>query len=97
MSFAKNIETWVVIQPKTSWSWCKLCNRCIEKKRVIKRIAEVTGDLIGNKIANRITKVSKSSQQNNLETITNEHDEETPTERSPEERQKIIDDLRLIK
>ena len=33
--------------------------------------------MIGNKIANRITKVSKSSQ-NNLETITNEHDEEIP-------------------
>ena len=29
-----------------------------------------------NKIANKITKVSKNSQQNNSETITNEHDEE---------------------
>ena len=46
-------------------------------KKVIRKIVEATGDMIGNKIANRITKVSKSSQ-NNLETITNEHDEETP-------------------
>ena len=35
---------------------------------------EVTGDLIGDKIANRITKNSRSSPQNNSETITNEHD-----------------------
>ena len=54
--------------------------------------------MIGNKIANRITKVSKNSQQNNSETVTNENDKEIPKERyiSPEERQKIIDDLRLI-
>ena len=34
--------------------------------------SRTTGDLIGNKISNRITKVSKNSQQNNLETDTNE-------------------------
>ena len=44
------------------------------QKRVIQKTAETTGDLIGNKIANRITNVSSSSPQNNLETITNEHD-----------------------
>ena len=40
-------------------------------KRVIQKTAEATatGDLIGNKIANRITKVSKNSQQNNLEKV----------------------------
>ena len=43
-------------------------------------------------------KFSRSSPQNNSETITNEHDKEIPKERytSPEERKKIIDDLRLI-
>ena len=41
-------------------------------KRIIQKIAEATGDLIGNKIADGITKVSRSSPQNNLETITNE-------------------------
>ena len=45
-------------------------------KRVIQKTAEATGDLIGNKIPNKITKVSKNSQQNNSETITNEHDKE---------------------
>ena len=43
-------------------------------------------------------RVSKNSQQNNSETVTNENDKEIPKERyiSPEERQKIIDNLRLI-
>ena len=37
-------------------------------KRVIQKIAEATGDLIGNKIANKFTRVSKTSPQDNLET-----------------------------
>ena len=41
-------------------------------KTVIRNIAEATGDLIGNKIAYKITKLSRNSQQNNLETVTNE-------------------------
>ena len=45
-------------------------------KRVFEITAEGTGDLIGNKIANRITKVSKNS-----ETVINEHDKEIPKER----------------
>ena len=65
---------------------------------MIQKTAEATVDLTGNKIAEKITKVSKTPQQNNSETVTNEHDKEIPKERyiSPEERQKIIDDLRLI-
>ena len=60
--------------------------------------AEATGDLIGTKIAVKITKVSKNSQQNNSEIVTNENDKEIPKKRymSSEERQTIIDDLRLI-
>ena len=67
-------------------------------RRVIHTTAEATGDLIGNKIVDRITKVSKNSQQNNSDKVTNEHGKEIPKERyiSPEERQKIIEDLRLI-
>ena len=47
-------------------------------------------------------KVSKNSQKNNSETVTNENhkeiSKEIPKERymSPEERQKIIDNLRSI-
>ena len=46
----------------------------------------------------KITKVLKNSQKNNSETVTNENDKETRKERyiSLEERQKIIDNIRLI-
>ena len=46
----------------------------------------------------KITKVSKNSQKNNSEVVTNENDKEIPKERyiSPEERQKTIDNLRSI-
>ena len=42
--------------------------------------------------------MSENLQQNNLETVTNEHDKEIPKERyiSPEEREKTIDKLRFI-
>ena len=57
-------------------------------KKVNQKTAEATGDLIGNKIADRITKVSKNPHQNNSETITNENDKEILKERdiSPKER-----------
>ena len=44
-----------------------------------------------------MTRVSKKSQQNNLETVTNENDKEIPKEKyiSPEERQEIVAELRL--
>ena len=58
----------------------------------------IAHDLIGNKIGNRTMKVWRSSSQNKSETITNEHDKEIPNKRYIllEERQKIINDLRLI-
>ena len=64
-------------------------------KRAIQKTAEATGDLNGNKIAHKITKVSKNSRQTNSGTVTSEHDNEIPKERyiSPEERQEIIDEL----
>ena len=70
----------------------------ITSKRVIQKTAETTGDLIGNKIANTIKKVSRSSLLNNSETFIIKQDKEISKERyiSPEERHKIIDDLRLI-
>ena len=37
-------------------------------KRVIQQIAEATSDLIGNKIADKITRSSITSPRNNLET-----------------------------
>ena len=54
-------------------------------KRAIQKTAEATGDLIGNKIADKITSASKKS-----------HNEEIQSNEIPKERQKIIDELRLI-
>ena len=53
--------------------------------------------MIGNEIASKSKGVLKGPQQNNSETVTNEHDEEITKERyvSPEERQEIIDELRF--
>ena len=67
-------------------------------KKVIQKTAEATGDLIGNKTTDKITKFWRSSPKNNSEIITNEYDKEIPKERciSPEETEKAIDDLRLI-
>ena len=45
-----------------------------DSKRAIQKIAEATDDLIGKKIKNRNTKVSKNSQQSNSELITNKHE-----------------------
>ena len=39
------------------------------QKRAIQKTAEATGHLIGNEIADKITKVSNNSQQNNSETV----------------------------
>ena len=68
------------------------------QKEQFTKTTEATGNLIGNKIADKIAKVSKTSQQNNSETVTNQHNKEIPKERymSLEERQKIIDVLKLI-
>ena len=51
-------------------------------KRVVQKIAEATGDLIGNKIADKITSLGKTKQKGD--------------ERPSEKRQQIIDDLRLF-
>ena len=59
-------------------------------KRAIQKTAEATGDLIGNKIADKTTSVSKKSSNNN----NNNDDVELITHKkryiSPEERLKVI-------
>ena len=67
----------------------------IAGKKIVHKSAEATGDLIGNKIADKITSASKKS--NNEEILSNEVNNEIPKERyiSPKERQTIIDELRL--
>ena len=70
----------------------------LQQMHLIQKTAKATDDLTGNKIGDRITKVSQNSQQNNSEPVSNEKEKEIPTERyiSPDEIQKIIDNLMLI-
>ena len=43
-------------------------------KKSNSKTAETTGDLIGNTIGDKCTKVSRTSLQNNSETVTNEEE-----------------------
>ena len=67
----------------------------IAGKKIVHKTAEATGDLIGNKIVDKITSASKKSQ--NEEIQSNEVNNEIPKERyiSQKETPKIIDELRL--
>ena len=70
------------------------CNKSSFKKSNSKT-AEATGDLIGHKIADKITSVSKKPFNNN-----NNEDVEINAHKkryiSPEERQQVINELRLV-
>ena len=65
-------------------------------KIVIQKSAEATGELIGNKIADKTTSMSKKSSNNN----NNDEDVELTIHKkiyiSLEERQQIINELRLV-
>ena len=65
--------------------------------RAIQKTAEATGGLVDNKIADKITNVSKNSTKK-LPTIDENAELTTHKKRyiSPKERQQIIDELRLI-
>ena len=71
-------------------------------KRAIQKTAEATGYLIGNKIADEITSVSKKKPAKEFpnDETKEEEDAETSTHEtryiSPEERRQIIDELRLV-
>ena len=58
-------------------------------KRVVQKTAETTGDLIGNKMADKIISIGKPKKKEKTKEI-----EETYI--SPEKRQQIIDDFRLF-
>ena len=70
-------------------------------KRAIQKTAETPGDLIGNKIADRITSVSKKKPDKELYNDDDERENvEIATAKkryiSPEERKQIIEELRLV-
>ena len=58
-------------------------------KRFVQKTAEATGDLIGNKVADKITSVGKSKEKEK----TNKADE---IYIPPKKRQQIIDDLKFF-
>ena len=61
----------------------------LTSKRVAQKTAEATGYLIGNKIADKITSVSKSKKDDQTKKV-----EEIYI--PPEKGQQLIDDLRLF-
>ena len=69
-------------------------------KRAIQKTAEATGDLIGNKIADKITSFSKKKSTKEFPNNETEDDVEIaiPKKRyiSPVEREQIINELRLV-
>ena len=68
-------------------------------KRAIQKTAEATGDLIDNNIADKITSVLKKPSNNSNSNNDNEDAEITAHKKrdiSPEQRQQIINELRLV-
>ena len=67
-------------------------------KRVVPKTAEATGDLVGNKIADKITNIFKKTVKELSINHETEEDVEITTHKkryiSPKERQQIIDELR---
>ena len=97
MSFAKNLsnkysQKIIDTAKKSATDTIKTASQ-----QAIQKTAEATGDLVGNKMADKITSISKKSTKK-LPTI--DEDEELSTHKkiyvSPEERQQIIDELRLV-
>ena len=99
LSFAKNIAK--TLSNKYSQKILDTANNSTTdairtaSKRAIQKTAKTTGDLIGNEIADKITNGSKKSNK----TLPDEDIEITSHKKrciSPEERQQIIDELRLV-
>ena len=98
MSFAKNIGTH--LHNKYSQKLLDSAKRSTAdatktaSKRVIQKNTEGTRDLIGNKIADKITNISKSPQNasRELHSKTDENKIEIPNERyiSPEKENKLL-------
>ena len=68
-------------------------------KRAVQKTAEAAGDLIGNKIADKMKSVLKKSTKELPNDETEVDVQRAPPKKryiSPEERQQIIDQLRLV-
>ena len=65
-------------------------------KRAIQKTAEATGDLVGNKIADKMTSTSKNLRDEKSSSTGANNEIPKEIYISPTERQQIIDKLRLI-
>ena len=80
----------------------KIYNRCNKNcfKKSNSKNSRSNGDLIGNKIADKTTSVSRKKSAKELPNDETEKDVEITTHKkryiSPEERQQIINELRLV-
>ena len=95
LSFARNLNKKYVQKLADSAEKSATDAFKIASKRAIQNTAEATGDLVGNKIADKITSYSKKPTSEPYPNVVND---EIPKERyiSPQERQKIVDELRLM-
>ena len=106
LSFARSIGTYATKVPKNlnNKYGQKLVDTAkksatdtlkIAGKRTIQKTAEASGDLVDNFIAEQITSIANKPAS---EPHSNEARNEIPKEKyiSPHERQKIIDEIRLI-
>ena len=86
------VKNLLIVQKKSTTDAIKTA-----PKRAIKKTPEATGDLVDNKIADKITSVLKKSLTRSQKSEAND-ELETPKERyiSPEKRQEAIDELRLV-
>ena len=80
----------------------KIYNRCNKNcfRKSNSKNSRSNGDLIGNKIADKTTSVSRKKSAKELPNDETEKDVEITTHKkryiSPEERQQIINELRLV-
>ena len=107
LSFAKNMRTHATkvaknfsrkYGPKLLDSAKKSTAGAIKtaSKRAIQKTAAATGDLIDNKIADKITSVSKKSKKPQNNEANDESEKPKKRYISPEKRRQIIDELRLV-
>ena len=75
---------------KTSKDFAKTAS-----KRVLKKTSEATGDLIGNKIAGRITSIGQPKNKKEKDEM-NAKEETEEISIPPEKRKQIINDLKLF-
>ena len=70
------------------------------QKELIQETAEATGDLIDNKIADKLANISKSLKELHSKALRSQNEDglEIPKERytAPEKRHQIIDEFKLV-